>query len=252
MKTILLSAVAAFSVCSLFAQDAPPAAPGGMPPLADGARRMMAGGGRMGAMLGGGDQLDMLTRMLQDPIAIKNTLGVSDEQIEKLQQLLAPIDVKIKDIDDTIQKLGLEQANIFAKTLADKEGKSEEELLALTDKIGKSSTDRARLRVQRLLAIKQVLTPDQVDKASSLIKARAARQAEINRAIADGDMETVGRLFREQMGAGGDRPGGDRPGGFRRGGDAPQGGNRPDRPRGNRPDRGNDAAPEVPAPQGWN
>ena len=267
MKTVLLSAIVALSASAVLAQA--PAANAN----AGGANRGAGNiANRMGPMLGGGDQLDMLNRMLQDPAAMQANLGVTDEQVAKLRQLLADVDAKIRTVDESIQKLGLEQANVFTKALAEKDGKaSEEELLALTDKIGKATVERARLRIQRLLVLKQVLTPEQVEKAAALVKERAARQEEINKAFAAGDMETVQRLFNEMR-----QQGGGFGGGFGRGGNAPAGGNNPPAgggrqggqggPRNNRgggqggqgqqgQGGGNNAGgnnANAPAPQGWN
>ncbi|MCL1888218.1 MAG: Spy/CpxP family protein refolding chaperone [Kiritimatiellaeota bacterium] len=155
---------------------------------------------------------------------MQNTLGLTDEQVAKLRPLLAEVDAKIREVDAKIQKLGLDQANVFAKALADKEDESEKELLALTDKIGEASVERARLRIQRLLVLKQVLTPEQVAKAADLVKERAARQVELNKAMAEGDMATVQRLMNEMRQQGGFGPGGFGPGGGAQGGGRGQGG----------------------------
>jgi len=214
MKSILLSALIAMTAGAVLAQDdnapaRPPRQPGG--PGAPG------GGGfnRGGMMPGGNTQLDMLNMMLQNPAALQNTLGLTDAQVTKLRELLAAVDVKIREVDAKIQKLGLEQANVFSATLGKKEEDAQKELLDLTDKIADVSKERARLRIERLLVLNDVLNAEQITKAAELIKKNAARQVEIEKAIAEGDWATVQRLRQEMQQELG-LPGG--PGGQGRGG----------------------------------
>jgi len=194
MKTLLLTAMIALTSAAAFAQGGRPGGPGGP-------------GGRGGP--GGGDPLEAITRAIQDPAAMKTSIGLTDAQADTLQKSLADFDAKIRAKDAELQKLAVEQAGVIAKSLADKTGAADAELAAQAEKVSKATTERAALRVQRVLAVKAVLNDDQIAKAVALVKERAAIQERINKAIADGDFATVRELSQQlNPGGGGGRPGG--------------------------------------------
>jgi hypothetical protein len=169
----------------------------------------------------GGDQGMMIMRMLANPKVLEEA-GISTAQADKLKAALKEVEEKMIDLDASIKKASLTQAEQMSKLLADAQS-SPKELMATVEKIGDLRTEQAKLQIQRLVAIRENLTPDQIAKV------RAASRANMEKIR--GEMER-----RNGVGA----PGG-------RENARPKDGAR----EGNREGNKGGARPLPPRPEGW-
>jgi hypothetical protein len=127
-------------------------------------------GGRGERRLGeGGDQGMMIMRMLANPKVLEEA-GISTAQADKLKAALKEVEEKMIDLDASIKKASLTQAELMSKLLADAQS-SPKELMATVEKIGDLRTEQAKLQIQRLVAIRENLTPDQIAKVRAASRA---------------------------------------------------------------------------------
>jgi hypothetical protein len=123
-----------------------------------------------GGMIGAGmDQGAMIMRMLTLPKILAEA-DISTEQADKLQAALKEVENKMIDLDAEIKKASLSQAEQMSKLLADTQS-SPKELMATVEQIGGLRTDQAKLQIQRLVVIRENLTPDQIAKARAAARA---------------------------------------------------------------------------------
>lgn len=201
-----------------YAQEIPPNGPfGGGPGAAPRERRERQPGERGGFNRGGaGMQNEMLFRMLQDPQVVKE-IGLSDEKSAALKEAFRKVQEKQIDLQAALDKLNLQQTGQIAGLLGDR-GKQADEALKLVEEMGQINTELSKLAIERILAVREHLTDDQIKKAREVGEARMTRMRE---------------NFRNRQGGEGGREG-------RREGDRPrEGRDRPDRAREgrDRPDR---------------
>lgn len=127
-----------------------------------------------GIMNLGGDQGAMIIRMLANPKILAEA-DISTEQAGKLQAALKEVEIKMIDLDAAIKKASLSQTEQMAKLLADTQS-SPKELMATVEKIGNLRTEQAKLQIQRLVAIREHLTPDQIAKIRTAAHANLEKQ----------------------------------------------------------------------------
>ena len=207
-----------------YAQEIPPNGPfGGGPGAAPRERRERQPGERAGFSRGGaGMQNEMLFRMLQDPQVVKE-IGLSDEKSAALKEAFRKVQEKQIDFQAALDKLNLQQTGQIAGLLGDR-GKQADEALTLVEEMGQINTALSKLAIERILAVREHLTDDQIKKAREVGEARMTRMRENIRNRQGGE---GGREGRREGRREGDRP---REGG--REGDRPrEGRDRPDRAR---------------------
>jgi Spy/CpxP family protein refolding chaperone len=95
-------------------------------------------------------------------------IGVKGEQAAKLKAQSDEIEKQSQKVEEEITKAAMEQAEIAKKVLAEP-GASTDEMMALIEKIGKLRTEQAKLATQRLIIMRDNLTPEQRQKASAAL-----------------------------------------------------------------------------------
>jgi hypothetical protein len=195
-----------------YAQEIPPNGPfGGAQGRGDpvaGRREMRP---RMAAERGGfgrggaNPQNEMLFRLIQDP-QMAREIGLSDEKATALKDAFRKVREKQIDLQAELDKLNLRQTGEIAGLLADR-AKKANEAIELVEEMGRVNTELSKLTVERILAIRENLTDDQIkkahEKANEVAEARRTRirEAVRNRAREDdGAARPEGRRPREGRG----------------------------------------------------
>lgn len=171
-----------------YAQEVPPGGPfGGAEPREMRARPApeRAGFARGGA----GRQNEMLFRLLQEPQIVKE-LGLADEKYATLKEAFRKVQEKQIDLQAELDKLNLQQTGQIAGLLEDR-GKRADAALKLVEEMGRVSTELSKLAIERILAVRENLTDDQIKKA---------------REIGEERMQRMRENFRNRPGGAGDRP----------------------------------------------
>jgi Spy/CpxP family protein refolding chaperone len=106
-------------------------------------------------------------------------VGITDEQAKKLRAAWKTIEEQSQKVEEEIHLLARQQAELAKKVLS-AEGSDTQELMAQIEKIGKLRIEQAKLAMQRVILIRDHLTPAQRTKLSAMleedqIKWRAAR-----------------------------------------------------------------------------
>jgi Spy/CpxP family protein refolding chaperone len=158
---------------------------------------------------GGGEEA-MIARILTNPKAAE-TLGLSEEQVKALREKLDNGRKEMETLRVDLEKASVEQAHLLTATQA----VDEAAVMAAVEKAGEIRTKIAKLAVQQLLIVKKTLTPEQIEKARTVMRERLekARQQEIGGARGDqGDGAGSRRRPRDRGGRGHDegQPGGER------------------------------------------
>ncbi|MBO4709585.1 MAG: Spy/CpxP family protein refolding chaperone [Kiritimatiellae bacterium] len=154
MKSLIIVAVAALS-CVAFAEGAPE---GGARP--EGGRRGFGHREGMGPMMGG---MDPIVRMVSNP-AIAEKIGLSDEQKAKLNELKKGPEVareSQKKVHEAMEK----QIELMKAEKID-----EAAVMAAIDEVFELRKAMAKEQAKRVIAVKSVLTPEQVKKAHEEMK----------------------------------------------------------------------------------
>lgn len=97
-----------------------------------------------------------------------NKVGIQGEQAEKLKASMESIDKQSAKLNEQIKVAAAKQAQIAKKVLAEP-GASVDEIMKVIDEIGKLRTEQAKLATQRLVVIRDNLTAEQREKASTLL-----------------------------------------------------------------------------------
>ena len=123
-------------------------------------RQMMGpGGGMMGNWMEG--------RIMQPDFMQK--VGITQEQVDKLKAALKDLDDASQKINEEIMTLSRQQGELARKVLVET-GANPEELMQLVEKIGKLRTDQAKLMTQRIIIIRDNLTPEQRTKIGTVLQ----------------------------------------------------------------------------------
>lgn len=161
MNRISLAMAVALSAAGLFAQDAPkPAcAPGRDGP--HGARPPLRPNSGV-----------WVARMLSKPGVIEK-IGVTDEASKaKIASGLAELDAKGAELETSIRRLSLEQAELFKAVLSDKAADTAP-LYAKIDEIAELRTKQGKLAVEALVLLRDCLSQEQIDKAVKIVEERS-------------------------------------------------------------------------------
>ena len=155
MKSLIIVAVAALS-CVAFADGGPE---GGARP--EGGRRGFGPReGGMGPMMGG---MDPIVRMVSNP-AVAEKIGLSDEQKAKLNELKGDKEAN-RAAQDKVRAATMKQLDLMkAEKIA------EGAVMAAIDEVFELRKAMAKEQAKRVIAVKSVLTPEQVKKAHEEMK----------------------------------------------------------------------------------
>ena len=153
MKSLIMVAIAALS-CLAFAEGAPE---GG--PRPEGGRRGLRGGG-MGPMMGG---MDPIVRMVSNP-AVAEKLGLSEEQKTKLKELKGD-NQSNREAQKKVREATMKQLELMKAEKID-----EAAVMAAIDEVFELRKAMAKEQAKRVIAVKSVLTPEQVAKAHEEMK----------------------------------------------------------------------------------
>ena len=153
MKSLIVVAVAALS-CVAFADGG---SEGGARP--EGGRRGPREGG-MGPMMGG---MDPIVRMVSNP-AVAEKLGLSDEQKAKLKELKGNGEVN-REAQKKVREATMKQVELMKAEKVD-----EAAVMAAIDEVFELRKAMAKDQAKRVIAVKTVLTPEQVAKAHEEMK----------------------------------------------------------------------------------
>ena len=157
MKSLVMMAAAALC-CAAFAEG-----PEGVGPR-EGGRR---GGPRMG---GGMPMMDPIVRIATNP-QMAEKLGLSDEQKAKLKEL------KGSGRNSETQKKVREATERQAELLnADKI--DEAAVMKVVDEVFELRKEMAKEQVKRVIAVKSILTPEQIAKAREAVKSMSGPRDE--------------------------------------------------------------------------
>lgn len=153
----------------LQAQDEQPPRPGadGAPqPAMHEGRRGATGRPAPGVAAAIGMQGILADRILNDPeIAAK--LGLTEEQVTKLKEKLLPLKQAEAKLSSEMETAAIEQARLMT---ADKV--SEADVMAAVEKVGGLRTQVAKVQAQKMLALRQGLTADQMKKIKEVLRSR--------------------------------------------------------------------------------
>ena len=102
-------------------------------------------------------------------------VGIQGEQAKKLKADLEALETDMRAIDVTINQTALEQAEV-AKRVLSEPGAKVDEIMQIIERIGKLRTDQAKLSTRMLVAIRDSLTTEQLEKANTLISAEGQKR----------------------------------------------------------------------------
>ena len=154
MKSLIIVAVAALS-CVAFADGAPE---GGARP--EGGRRGFGPReGGMGPMMGG----DPIVRMVSNP-AVAEKIGLSAEQKAKLEELKGDREAN-REAQNKVREATMKQLELMKAEKID-----EAAVMAAIDEVFELRKAMAKEQAKRVIAVKSVLTPEQVKKAHEEMK----------------------------------------------------------------------------------
>lgn len=155
MKSLIIVAVAALS-CVAFAEGAPE---GGARP--EGGHRGFGPreGGGMGPMM----VSDPIVRMVSNP-AMADKIGLSDEQKAKLKELKGDHEAN-REARNKVREATMKQLDLMKA-----EKINEAAVMAAIDEVFELRKAMAKEQAKRVIAVKSVLTPEQVKKAHEEMK----------------------------------------------------------------------------------
>lgn len=185
MKKLMFAMVAALSFAAV-AQDAegPKAGP------KDGGRRgmrdrgaMMAERGMMPGGFGGGMMGDPAVMAASNP-KIAEKIGLSDEAREQIKKFDADNRAKVQELQKKTREAMEKQAQLMKAEKID-----EAAVMAAIDELFECRKEMAKTQTKRLISVKSLLTPEQIAKATEVMKElRSERMSKrANRLQKDGD-----------------------------------------------------------------
>jgi protein CpxP len=125
------------------------------PPLRGAGRAGMAGKGRGPGRLPGEGGLG---RVLRDPQMVQK-LGITDDQVKKMEDIFQQHRLKLIDLNADLQK-----AEATLEPLMSADHPDEAKVVAQIDRVAQSRAELEKANARMLLAVRQVLTPEQWKK----------------------------------------------------------------------------------------
>lgn len=95
-------------------------------------------------------------------------VGITEGQAAKLKECMEDSEARQKALEEEINKLAMEQAQL-ARTILNEPGADTAELMEIIEKIGKLRTEQAKSNTRILINIRDTLTEEQRKKASETI-----------------------------------------------------------------------------------
>lgn len=190
MRSLIVAAVAALCcVASSYGQE------GGARP--EGGRRGFGPREGMGPMMGMMGGMDFLSRAVSNP-AVADKLGLSEEQKAKIKEASGAPEAN-REAQKKIRDASMKQAELMKAEKID-----EAAVMAAIDEVFELRKAVAKEQAKRTIAIKSVLTPEQVKKAQEELRNGFAQRGERGERgpRRGGPREGAGRGPRE----GGDKP----------------------------------------------
>jgi len=117
----------------------------------------------------GQEQENAIHELLRNPETAERA-GVSREQIEQLKTALAGVREEFPKLRAALEKAGMEQAGLMTAERLD-----EAALMAAVEKAGAIRTEMAKLRVKSLLAVRNTLSPEQINRVRAMSRERPRR-----------------------------------------------------------------------------
>ena len=118
---------------------------------------------------------DMLDRIIKDPELVEE-IGLTEEQIKAYRNKKYDLEAKSIRLRAELKLAGLEQARLMTDSAID-----EAAVMKAVEKTGKSRTELAKLKVKKVLLVKQSFTPEQIKKAGQLMRRRRQEALELKR-----------------------------------------------------------------------
>lgn len=125
-----------------------------------------------------------LERKVMNPEFMKR-VGISAEQAKKLKEAWKKIEEQSQKLEEQIHQLARQQADLAKKVLS-QPGSDTQELMDLVEKIGTLRIGQAKLAMNRVILIRDHLTPEQRTQLNTILeedqkKWRAAREEAVRR-----------------------------------------------------------------------
>ena len=147
---------------------------------------MRPGGMWLGTPMGAQAQEMILGRLVEDP-QFAEKLGLAPDQVDKLKKAHTDGQDQMTKLEADRKQAALKQAELMTATNVD-----EDAVMKAVEQTGAVQTQIAKIQVQQILALKKILTPDQLEKAKQLGRDRAREFR-----------EKAGNFRRQGPGAGG-------------------------------------------------
>lgn len=124
-------------------------------------------GGFEGPLTGGErsmrfDRNMLLFRVLNNSNVLAEA-GIANEQAERIRARFVELEEREIDIGVELRKAGLQQAELLAAPDV-----NEAELMAAVQRVGDLRTELAKLSIERILVVREALTPEQIERAKKL------------------------------------------------------------------------------------
>jgi len=101
---------------------------------------------------------------------IGEQLGVSEEQRTQIKQARLALEKELIDVRAELEKAGLDQVALLQAEKID-----EDALMAAVERTGEIRTRAGKLRMKQYLAVRKVLTPEQLEKAKTMMQEHMAQ-----------------------------------------------------------------------------
>ncbi len=192
MKKLVIIIAATLATACVIAQEKPRRGRAGQPrgerPPAG--ERSMAGERPMPMRMTPGVGM-WVPRMLSSPASL-DKIGVTDESVRaKIVEKIKPLKEEGDQLEQKIREISRDQAQRMRELFDGKET-DPKPVLDMIDTVAKLRAKQGRLSVKAILALREELTPEQLEKARGLILERGRER---------------GRMRRGGMGPGGERRG---------------------------------------------
>lgn len=119
-----------------------------------------------------GMQEMLLDRLVSNP-ELAEELEFSDDQMENLKKVRFETHEQLISLNAEKDRLALKQAQLTTEAAPD-----EEAIMKIIEDLGGVQTQIAKLRVRQLLAARQIMTPEQIQKAKDLFRERLKQRRE--------------------------------------------------------------------------
>ena len=114
----------------------------------------------------------IIDRLVSKP-ELGEHLGLSSEQTESMKKVRLDMGEQMITLRAELEKVALRQANLISESIPD-----EAAILKAVEETGAIHTKLAKLRIQQLLAVRKILTPEQLAKARETLRERIKERRE--------------------------------------------------------------------------